>query len=164
MTYTRPSRIDNWLEQARIVAKMGTCLRRRYGAIIVKDNILLSQGYCGAARGLEDCLERGYCLREQLKIPSGERYELCRSVHAENNAIINAAIAGVSIIRATLYLCGEESQSRMLADAAPCSMCARAIINARLEKVIAKVSKISNDNSGIRIYTLNDLKEIAESF
>ncbi|MBU2589927.1 MAG: cytidine deaminase [Nanoarchaeota archaeon] len=155
MVYQRDDRDENWLKQARVVCGMGTCLRRRYGAIIVKDNRHLSQGYCGAAGGEEDCLSKGYCKRQDLQIPSGERYELCESVHAENNSVINAAILGVSIKGGTLYLCGEESESKELADAIPCKMCARIIINATLEKVITRTS-----TGGINIYTLDDLRQI----
>ncbi len=152
----RPSRIENLLDQARIVSKRATCLRRHYGAILVRDNIILSQGYNGAARKEEDCLEKGYCMRDNLKIPSGERYELCHSVHAENNAIINAAVAGVSIKDASLYLYGELHRTGKMIDAKPCMMCARTLLNAGIEKVIA------NTYDGyIKTYTLDDLRELS---
>lgn len=158
MAYIKPSWEEYFLNIARDVSKRGTCLRRRYGALIVKDRTILSTGYNGAASGLEDCLEKGYCIRQQLNIPSGTRYELCRSVHAEANALLNAAKNAGGIEGGILYLCGEEDDGK-LADARPCSMCARVIVNAKIEKLIARAA----DNS-IRAYTMDDLRKIADNF
>jgi dCMP deaminase len=154
----RPSREDNFLDQARIISRRATCLRRRYGAMLVKDNIILSTGYCGAASKITECTHDRHCLREDHNVPSGERYELCRSVHAEANTIINAAVSGTSIKDAVLYLAGEEADGR-LADALPCSMCARMLLNAKIKKVVARTS-----DGGIKEYSPEDLKRIADSF
>ncbi len=158
MAYQRPSRDENFLEQALVVSGRATCLRRRYGAMLVRDNIILSTGYCGAASKMDDCLQTCQCLREKHNVPSGQRYELCRSVHAEANAIINAAVAGVSIKDAVLYLAGEEADGS-LAEAKPCSMCARMILNAKISQVIVR----AKDRS-IKAYNLDDIRQIAEKF
>ena len=120
----RPDLDDYFMEIARVVAKRSTCLRQNVGAVIVKDKRILSTGYNGAPMGLPHCLDIG-CLREQLNVPSGERHELCRAVHAEQNAIIQAAYHGVSIKGATLYTTHQ-----------PCIMCAKMIINAGIAKVV----------------------------
>jgi len=103
----RPSKVDYYIGIAKEVANRGTCYRLRGGAIIVKNDQIISTGYIGAPRKTKDCLERGNCLREEMKIPHGERYEMCRSVHAEQNAIINAARAGVRLLGGNMYLYGE---------------------------------------------------------
>jgi len=97
---------EYYLDIARTVSKSATCLRRRFGAVIVVNDQVVSSGYCGAPRKTKDCLERGECLRAKMQVPSGERYELCRSVHAEQNAIINAARAGVNILGGEIYVWG----------------------------------------------------------
>ena len=115
----------------------GTCLRRNFGAIIVKNDQILSTGYAGAPRGRQNCSELGVCLREKLGVPRGERYELCRSVHAEANAIIHASRSEMT--GATLYLVGVDAQTEELVpDASPCSMCKRMIINAGISRVIIR--------------------------
>ncbi len=120
----RPSLDDYFMEITTVVAKRSTCLRQKVGAVIVKDKRILATGYNGAPSNLPHCLEIG-CLREQLSIPSGERHELCRAVHAEQNAIIQAALHGVSIVGATLYTTHQ-----------PCIMCAKMLINAKIKKVV----------------------------
>jgi len=120
----RPSLDEYFMEIAKVVAKRSTCLRQQVGAEIVKDKRILATGYNGAPAGLPHCLDIG-CLREQLKVPSGERHELCRAVHAEQNTIIQAAVHGVSIAGATLYTTHQ-----------PCIMCAKIIINAGIKKVV----------------------------
>ncbi len=120
---TRPSWETYFMDIATLVAKRSTCLRRSVGAVIVKDKRILSTGYNGAPSGLKHCLDIG-CLREQLSIPSGERHELCRGIHAEQNAIIQAAFHGVSIKGATLFCTNQ-----------PCSICTKMIINAGIKKV-----------------------------
>jgi dCMP deaminase len=120
----RPDIDSYFMEIAKVVARRSTCLRQNVGAVIVKDKRILSTGYNGAPTGLEHCLDIG-CLRERLNIASGERHELCRAVHAEQNAIIQAAVHGVSIEGATLYTTHQ-----------PCILCAKMIINAKIKKVI----------------------------
>ena len=118
-----------YLDIAETVLERSTCLRRCYGAIIVKNDEIVSTGYNGAPRGRKNCIDLGYCAREAMNIPSGQRYELCRSVHAEMNAIISAARRDT--LGATLYLAGlEASSGELLHDATSCSMCRRVIINA----------------------------------
>ncbi len=133
----RRSKINYYLDIADAVRERATCLRRTYGAIIVKNDEIISTGYNGAPRGRKNCTDLGRCRREELSIPSGERYELCRSVHAEANAIISAPRR--DMIGATLYLAGREGQGGdILATATPCSMCRRLILNAGIETVVAR--------------------------
>ena len=133
----RISKINYYLDIAQTVASRSTCLRRMYGAIIVKNDVIVSTGFCGAPRGRQNCCDMGYCLREKMQIPRGERYELCRSVHAEANAII--AAAREVMLGATLYqACVETSERRLAADIDSCQMCKRLIINAGIETVICR--------------------------
>lgn len=137
---SRPNKIDYYIGIAKAVAQRCTCFRARTGAIIVRNDQIVATGYIGAPRGTKDCLERGNCLREELNIPHGQRYELCRSVHAEQNAIINAARAGVSLLDGDLYLYGERPESGELMDIVPCYFCKRMIINAGLTRVFCQMS------------------------
>mgnify|MGYP000469580382 CR=1 FL=1 len=136
-------RIDKqnyYLDIAESVLERGTCLRRNYGAIIVKNDEIVATGYTGAPRGRKNCDDMGFCMREHLQIPSGQRYELCRSVHAEMNAII--AAPRDQMIGATLYLVGRDmSTGKIMSDANSCTMCKRLIINAGIEKVIVRDDK-----------------------
>ena len=133
----RVSKRNYYLDIAQTVLERATCLRRVYGAIIVKNDEIISTGYNGAPRGRKNCVDLGYCTREQLKVPRGERYELCRSVHAEQNAIINASRS--EMLGATLYLVGLENRTGGYVEAAaPCSLCKRMIINAGIERVIVR--------------------------
>ena len=133
----RMSKDKYYLNIADAVLDRSTCLRRKYGAIIVKNDEILSTGYNGAPRGRVNCSELGYCNREQLNIPSGQRYELCRSVHAEANAIISAARS--EMLGATLYLVGRNAQTgELLSDTTCCSMCRRQVINAGIKKVVVR--------------------------
>lgn len=133
-------RIDKenyYLDIAQTVAGRSTCLRRCYGAILVKSDEIISTGYNGAPRGRRNCVDLNYCTREALNIPSGERYELCRSVHAEANAIICASRR--DMIGATLYLVGKEVPTgEYVKNAICCSMCKRMVINAGIEQVIVR--------------------------
>ena len=133
-------RIDKenyYLDIAQTVLERSTCLRRCYGAILVKNDEIISTGYNGAPRGRKTCADLGYCTREAMQIPSGERYELCRSVHAEANAILSAARS--ETIGATLYLAGRDGKTgELLGDATSCSMCRRFIINAGIERVVIR--------------------------
>ncbi len=136
-------RIDKenyYLDIAETVLERSTCLRRCYGAIIVKNDEIVSTGYNGAPRGRKNCMDLGFCAREALNIPSGQRYELCRSVHAEMNAIISAARRDT--LGATLYLAGREAKNgELLHDATSCSMCRRLIINAGIERVVIRTGE-----------------------
>ena len=133
----RRDRENYYLDIAKAVLGRGTCLRRNFGAIIVKNDQILSTGYAGAPRGRQNCSDLGVCLREKLGVPRGERYELCRSVHAEANAIIHASRSEMT--GATLYLVGVDAQTEELVpDASPCSMCKRMTINAGISRVIIR--------------------------
>jgi dCMP deaminase len=132
-----------YLQIAEEVSKRATCMSAHFGALIVKDDQIISTGYNGAPRMTKDCYEIGFCLRRKLQIPSGTKYELCRSVHAEQNAIINAARAGVSLMNADLYLYGErvmEGQTGLL-KAYPCFICKKMVLNAGIKRVFANDEK-----------------------
>ena len=136
----RISKENYYLNIAETVLERSTCLRRLYGAIIVKNDEIISTGYNGAPRGRANCADLGYCSREAMKIPRGERYELCRSVHAEANAIISASRRDMA--GGTLYLVGRDARTHeLLSDATSCSMCRRLVINAGLEKVVIRKSE-----------------------
>lgn len=131
----RISKTEYYLNIAKAVSLRSTCLRRKYGAVIVNNDMIVSTGYNGAPRETENCCDTGECLRQKLNVPSGERYELCRSVHAEQNAIISANRNDMH--GATLYLAGVESETGKLIDAPDCCMmCKRVIINSGITKVI----------------------------
>ena len=133
----RMSKDKYYLNIADAVLDRSTCLRRKYGAIIVKNDEILSTGYNGAPRGRVNCSQLGYCNREQLNIPSGQRYELCRSVHAEANAIISASRRDMA--GGTIYLVGRNAATgELLNDATSCLMCRRMIINAGLDRVVIR--------------------------
>lgn len=133
----RIDKTNYYLDIAQTVLERSTCRRRHYGAIIVRDDEIIATGYNGAPRGRVNCDELGYCVREMLEIPSGQRYELCRSVHAEANAIISASRR--ECIGATLYLCGRDAATgELLHDTTSCSMCRRSIINAGIKRVIIR--------------------------
>ena len=133
----RISKENYYLDIAQTVLERATCLRRVYGAIIVKNDEIISTGYNGAPRGRANCVDLGYCSREAMQVPRGERYELCRSVHAEANAIISAARR--DMVGATLYLVGRNAQTgELLSDATSCSMCRRQVINAGIVKVVIR--------------------------
>ena len=133
----RRDKINYYLDIAQVVAERGTCLRRNYGAIIVKNDEIISTGYVGAPRGRKNCSDLGRCIRQELNIPRGERYEMCRSVHAEANAIISAKRS--DMIGATIYLVGLEVETgKIVANSCSCAMCKRMIINAGIETVIVR--------------------------
>ena len=137
---SRRDKHNYYLDIAESVSERGTCLRRRYGAVIVKNDEIVSTGYVGAPRGRCNCTDLGYCIRQKLNIPRGERYELCRSVHAESNAIISAARS--DMMDATLYLCGiEATDGSYVKNASCCSMCKRLVINAGIKKVVIRNTK-----------------------
>ncbi len=128
----RPDWDEYFINIAKAVSTRATCLRRRYGAIITKENIIVSTGYNGAPSGMKDCFEVGKCTRKELQIPHGERYELCHSVHAEANAIIRASVD--ELRGATIYISGSDGRKECHAE--PCMMCKRMILNARIAKAV----------------------------
>lgn len=137
MAQSRPEKDAYYLGIARQVCRRGTCLRRHYGAVIVNDDQIISTGYAGAPRGVANCVDLGACLREELQVPAGERYELCRSVHAEMNAVIHAS--RTETMGATLYLAGiEVATGEDTANPEPCLLCRRVIINAGIERVVVQ--------------------------
>ena len=133
-------RIDKetyYLDIAQTVAERSTCLRRCYGAILVRNDEIIATGYNGAPRGRKNCVDLNYCTREALNIPSGQRYELCRSVHAEANCIISASRS--EMLGATLYMaCVNPADGALIPDSTSCSMCRRQIINAGIERVVIR--------------------------
>ena len=151
----RTSKENYYLDIADAVSERSTCLRRRYGAIIVLNDEIISTGYNGAPRGRRNCTDLGRCTREELKIPSGERYELCRSVHAEANAIISAARR--DMMNATLYLSGRDAPSgELLSDTTSCAMCRRMIINAGIARVVARTGENEYTVTQVRDWIFND--------
>ena len=133
----RISKENYYLNIAETVLERATCLRRIYGAIIVKNDEIISTGYNGAPRGRANCVDMGYCSREAMNVPRGERYELCRSVHAEANAIISASRR--DMVGGTIYLVGRNAATgELLTDATSCLMCRRMVINAGLERVVIR--------------------------
>ena len=136
----RRDKTNYYLDISQTVAERGTCLRRNFGAILVKNDEIIATGYNGAPRGRKNCSDLGRCVRVQMQVPRGERYELCRSVHAEANAIISASRN--ECIGADLYLVGHDALSgEVLSDATSCSMCRRMIINAGIKRVVVRNSK-----------------------
>ena len=151
----RISKENYYLNIAQTVLERATCLRRVYGAIIVKNDEIISTGYNGAPRGRRNCVDMGYCTRERLQVPRGERYELCRSVHAEANAII--AAPREQMLGATLYLVGRDmSTGKIMSDANSCTMCKRLIINAGIEKVVIRRDVDTYDTVNVHDWVEND--------
>jgi len=133
----RVDKHNYYLDIAQTVLERGTCLRRNYGAIIVNNDEIISTGYSGAPRGRKNCIDLGFCMREKLEIPRGERYEMCRSVHSEANCIISAPRG--EMLGAAMYLVGREMTSgELVENASSCAMCKRLIINAGIVKVIVR--------------------------
>lgn len=133
-TVSRKDKHNYYLDIAQTVLERSTCLRRKFGAIVVKNDEIVATGYNGAPRGRQNCIDMGYCVRAQNNIPRGERYELCRSVHAEANCIISAPRA--MLLGSQLYLaCRDAQTGELVGDSNSCSMCKRLIINAGIEKV-----------------------------
>ncbi|MEA4831813.1 hypothetical protein SDC9_145908 [bioreactor metagenome] len=150
MNAERRSKENYYLDIAQAVAERSTCLRKKYGAIIVKNDSIVSTGYVGAPRGRKNCCDLNYCQREKLNVPRGERYELCRSVHAEANAII--AASREEMLGATLYLTSIDVKTgELIPDACCCQMCKRLVINAGIEKVI-----IRNSTDEYTVYNVSD--------
>lgn len=136
----RRDKTNYYLDIAETVLERSTCLRRKFGAIIVKNDRIVSTGYNGAPRGRVNCSDSGECSRDKLNIPKGQRYELCRAVHAEANAIIAASMA--ELIGAELYLaCIDAKTGKIDGDIEPCMMCKRYIINAEISRVIVRITE-----------------------
>jgi len=151
----RKDKENYYLDIAETVLIRSTCLRRTYGAAIVLNDEIISTGYNGAPRGRKNCLDRNICIRDELKIPSGERYEICRSVHAEANAIISASRR--DMIGSTLYLAGRDAKkNELLSDTTSCSMCRRLIINAGIERVVCRISEDEFTVTNTRDWVFND--------
>lgn len=147
---SRIDKINYYLDIAETVLERGTCLRRNFGAIIVNNDQIVSTGYTGAPRGRKNCSDLGYCIRMERNIPRGERYELCRSVHAEANAIIHASRD--QMIGAILYLVGKEVDTgEYVKNTTSCAMCKRMVINAGINKVIVR-----NDKSSFTEYNVSE--------
>lgn len=158
----RPDKHEHFLNRAKVVAERSTCLRRKIGAIIVsQDGVELSSGYSGAPRDTEHCIDTGHCLRMDLKIPSGQRYELCRGVHAEQNAIINAARTGVSITSGEMYISSERLKGaysngdEMNKIYGPCMICKKEIINVGLTAVHMREEGVGEES-----YSLEQIKTL----
>ena len=145
---------EYFMQMAELTAQRSTCLRRQVGAVIVKDRHIIATGYNGAPRGLKHCEEKGGCLRQQLGVPSGQRHELCRALHAEQNAIIQAATLGQSIEDGTIYVTHQ-----------PCVICAKMIINAGIRRIVVREAYPDEmateilDEAGIRVIQLKKATE-----
>ena len=149
----RPTKIEYYLKMAETASLRGTCLRRKFGAIIVKNDEIISTGYVGAPRGRMNCCDRGTCFRMENNIPSGQRYELCRSVHAEMNAIISAPRKEME--GSVMYLCGVENDGSYT-EADCCSMCKRMIINAGIKYVIFRTKNGKSRQVDVEEWVTND--------
>lgn len=153
----RVSKENYYLDIAQVVSERSTCLRKCYGAIIVKNDSIIATGYNGAPRGRKNCSDLKYCMRDKLNIPRGERYEMCRSVHAEANAII--AASRDQMLDSTLYMVGFDAKTKeLLSDISSCSMCKRQIINAGIARVV-----IRNTPTEYTIVDVNDWIENDDS-
>lgn len=165
MNLTRPSKDEYYLDIARSVCRRSTCTKVEIGAVIIKDDQIVSTGYCGAPRGTKSSHAHGFCLRKKLNIPSGQRYELCRSVHAEQNAIINAARSGTSLLGGDMYIYGklqdETEKAGAPIDAFPCFICKKMLVNCGLKRVICSLKdggmKIFEVDQWIKDWQENDL-------
>jgi len=150
MDFKRPSKDEYYMDMARSVCRRSTCTKVEIGAVIIKDDQVVATGYCGAPRGTKSSMDHGFCLRKKLNIPSGHRYEMCRSVHAEQNAIINAARAGTSLLGGDMYIYGKiqnEGEEEIRLDAFPCFICKKMLINAGLKRVICSLK-----DGGIKVF------------
>lgn len=146
----RIDKINYYLDIAETVSKRGTCLRNNYGSVIVKNDEIISTGYTGAPRGRKNCIDLGVCRRQQNNTPSGSGYELCRSVHSEQNAIISSKRK--DMIGSTLYLVGVNKRNgKYISDNKPCTLCKRMIINAGIERVVMR-----DDKDNYRIEEVQD--------
>jgi dCMP deaminase len=153
----RVSKENYYLDIAKTVAERATCLRRKFGAIIVTNDVIVSTGYNGAPRGRKNCDDLGYCFREKLGIPRGERYEMCRSVHAEANAII--AAPREQMLGSTLYMvCTSPVDGSVMPGTSSCMMCKKLAINAGIEKLVVR-----DDAENFRVINVSDWIEDDDS-
>ena len=151
----RVDKINYYLDIAETVLERGTCLRRKFGCTIIKNDEVISTGYAGAPRGRKNCCDLNYCAREKLNIPRGERYEMCRSVHAEQNAIISASRR--DLIDADLFLVGKEVKTgKYVENAMPCILCKRFIINAGIRNVYIRENKEEYTKINVEDWINND--------
>lgn len=151
----RRSKENYYLDIADAAQERSTCLRRRFGAIIVRDDEIVATGYNGAPRGRRNCTDLNYCARKELNVPAGQRYELCRSVHAEANAIISAARR--DMLGGTLYLVGRDAATGdYYSETTPCAMCRRLIINAGIQTVVCRTGEDEYTTTLVRDWVYND--------
>lgn len=151
----RRDKINYYLDMAEVALERSTCLRRKWGAVIVKNDEIISTGYNGAPRGRKNCDELQYCVREKLNIPRGERYELCRSVHAEANAIISSSRS--NLLGATLFMVGKEATTgKYVENSNSCAMCKRMLINAGIKDVYVRDSKSKYHYFAVEDFVKND--------
>jgi len=162
----RPSKTEHYLNRARVAAERSTCLRRKVGAVIIRNDTEVSSGYVGSPRDTENCIDIGSCIRIELGTPSGERYELCRSVHAEQNAIINAARTGAIVLDGEMYISSEligsayaESPKKMSQTNRPCALCMKEILNAGIKKVYMR-DELTDE---IKTYTIPQLTKMLDT-
>lgn len=157
----RINKENYYLDIAQTVLERATCLRRVYGAIIVKNDEIIATGYNGAPRGRKNCVDMGFCTREVLRVPRGERYELCRSVHAEANAIISASRR--DMVGATLYLVGKDARTgELLPDATSCAMCRRTVINAGIARVVIRRTAVAYEVVNVQDWVDTDDLQVPE--
>ena len=151
----RIDKTNYYLNIAETVCERSTCLRRKFGAVIVNNDEVISTGYNGAPRGRKNCCDLGYCVREKMQIPRGERYELCRSVHAEANAIISSSREKMK--GSVLYMVGKDAKTNeYVKNTSSCSMCKRLVINAGIEKVIVRDTKEDYTIYNVEDWVKND--------
>jgi dCMP deaminase len=162
----RISKEDYYLEIAKAVAQRSPCIRRQFGAVIVKDDSIVSTGYNGTARGVVNCNEVG-CLKNKLNLPHYSGYDFCPAVHAEENAVVNAARHGSSVLGGKMFIFGQNFEDKSVVEARPCERCRRIIINAGIEKVIIRKEDgsigIINVSDWVKEDTENYLKKLKES-
>ncbi len=150
----RTDKINYYLDIAETVIERSTCIRRNYGAIIVKNDQIISTGYNGAPRGRKNCSDLGFCMREKLNVPRGERYELCRSVHAEQNCII--AASRNDTLGSEMYLVGKNADGSYIDNANSCAMCKKMIINAGIQSVYIRDTKTTFRKISVSEWIEND--------
>ncbi|MEM2875089.1 MAG: dCMP deaminase family protein [Candidatus Hadarchaeales archaeon] len=156
---TRPSKDEYYLGIARAVCQRSPCIRRQFGAIVVKDDVVVSTGYNGPARGVVNCMDAG-CLKDELGLPHYSGYDSCDAVHGEENCIINAARHGASVLGGTLYLYGQEFGDGRPIEGRPCDRCRRAIINAGIREVVT----MNPEGRIVRFRVLDWVKEDTENY
>jgi dCMP deaminase len=155
MTDDRPSKDQYYMDLAKSVSARGTCLKVEIGAVIIRDDQVVATGYVGSPRGTKSSLEHDFCLRRKLGIPSGQRYEICRSVHAEQNAIINAARSGTSVLGGDIYIYGHSKEGDKKAlNAFPCFICKKMIINAGMKRCICSL-----EDGSFKIFEIDEWVE-----